>query len=130
MRIPRWTWFLLAVVVVIGLVNWNVGAIGGCPGSQVYCAGVGCVSGPDKCTPGAKGGPSAVFSKEGFDVKAPKPWSPTWAEWLPPSFRSWPGSGAASVPPSSGDVKENFVSKNCKGGYRSDGPCLMDFPDM
>lgn len=42
----------------------------GCPGSQVYCPGVGCVSGPDKCFSGASGGPSKVFSKETFVSKS------------------------------------------------------------
>jgi hypothetical protein len=37
-----------------------------CPGSQVYCPGVGCVSGQDKCFAGSLGGPSKVFSKETF----------------------------------------------------------------
>jgi hypothetical protein len=54
-------------IVLLGIVLLVPGsAIGGCPGSQIYCPGVGCVSGQDKCFPGARGGPSAVFSKEGF----------------------------------------------------------------
>lgn len=44
--------------------------INGCPGSQVYCPGVGCVSGPDKCFPGASGGASKIFSKETFVSKS------------------------------------------------------------
>ena len=40
----------------------------GCPADQYYCPGVGCVSGKDKCTPMSVGGPSAVFSREGFDM--------------------------------------------------------------
>jgi len=42
----------------------------GCPGSQVHCPGVGCVSGPDKCFPGASGGASKVFYKETFVSKS------------------------------------------------------------
>lgn len=40
----------------------------GCPADQFYCPGVGCVSGRDKCKPASVGGPSAVFSKETFDM--------------------------------------------------------------
>ena len=57
----------LILVVVLYLRLSKLG--GGCPGSQIYCPGVGCVSGQDKCFPGARGGPSAVFSKEGFVSK-------------------------------------------------------------
>lgn len=130
MRIPKWTWLVLAILIVAGVVTLNAPAVAGCPGSQIYCAGVGCVSGPDKCVPGNKGGPSVVFSKEGFDVKAPKPWSETWAEHIPPAFSHWPGIGVASTPSHYGATKEGFVSKSCPGGYRSDGPCLMDFPSF
>jgi hypothetical protein len=31
-------------------------------------------------------------------------------------------------PPVYDVVKENFVSKKCPDGTRSDGPCLMEFP--
>jgi hypothetical protein len=127
MRIPKWTWIVLALAVVYMVMNQSAGAVsGGCPGSQVSCPGVGCVSGPDKCVPGNKGGPSAVFSKEGFEVMKPKAWDSDWAKFTPPAFLSWPGVGVGSAPPEYG--KENFVSKSCPGGYRSDGPCLMDFP--
>jgi hypothetical protein len=62
----------------------------GCLDSQVYCPGVGCISGSDKCVPGSIGGPSRVFSKETFTM-------PTAAK------------------------------TSCRGGTRTDGPCLMSF---
>lgn len=58
----------LFVVLFISIPKWSK-MTGGCPGSQIYCPGVGCVSGQDKCFPGARGGPSTVFSKEGFVSK-------------------------------------------------------------
>jgi hypothetical protein len=89
MKVPKWAWYVLALVALIAVTSVVSGPVGaGCPGSQIYCPGVGCVSGPDKCFAGNKGGPSAIFSKE------------------------------------------TFVSKSCPGGTRSDGPCLMDFPDL
>jgi len=67
LKIPVYVWIVVAAVALIALVNMIPGARTGiCPGSQVYCPGVGCVSGQDKCFPGAKGGPTAVFSKETF----------------------------------------------------------------
>lgn len=75
-----------------------------CPGSLVWCPGVGCVSGPDKCIPGSRGGATRVFSKE--------------------TFTMWPGAGVPSIPPT---YKESFVSKQCPDGTRSDGPCLLEF---
>jgi hypothetical protein len=84
------------------------------------------VSGSDKCFAGAKGGPSAVFSKEGFEVMKPKPWNADWAKAIQPAFESWPGVGKKSMPPDYG--KETFVNRKCPDGSRTDGPCLMDFP--
>jgi hypothetical protein len=100
----KWAPIVLVVVVVIGLwlLQSRTGVMGMCPSSQTYCPGVGCLSGPDKCIPGAKGGASAVFSKEGFEAS---------------SFPSWP---TAKPPP--------IEIKRCPGNYRSDGPCLMQFP--
>ena len=69
------TWILwglvfgVTVVVTKTVLQWFSIGGGSCPGSQIYCPGVGCVSGQDKCFPGARGGPSAVFSKEGFVSK-------------------------------------------------------------
>ena len=111
----KWWQVALAVVAVLVVVTMMSPAIGmaKCPSNQVYCPGVGCLSGKDKCVPGAKGGPSAVFSKEGF--------------------KSWPGPGFTSTPPEYGD-REHFtasppgVKSKCAGGTRTDGPCLMDFP--
>ena len=76
-KIPLWVGVAVGVVIISFLFMSNGGAtaMAQCPGSQVYCAGVGCVSGPDKCTPGAVGGPSKVFSKETFtgQCKSMKP---------------------------------------------------------
>jgi hypothetical protein len=74
----------------------------GCPGSQVYCPGVGCLSGQDKCVPGSGGGASTVFSKERFEAG---------------SFPSWP----TALPPP-------IERKRCPGNTRTDGPCLMQPP--
>jgi hypothetical protein len=124
---PRWTWYVIVAVLAVAAFFMYSGAKqADCPGSQVWCPGVGCVSGPDKCNPGNKGGPSAVFSKEGFEVMKPKPWNADWAAAIQPAFKSWPGSDAKSAPPDYG--KEGFVNKQCPDGSRTDGPCLMEFP--
>lgn len=70
-KIPIWVGVVIGVVTVVLLFLSKGGAqaIAACPGSQVYCTGVGCVSGPDKCVPANAGGPSAVFSKEGFTAQ-------------------------------------------------------------
>ena len=67
-KFPLWVGVLIGVVTVafLALQKGGAQAIADCPGSQVYCPGVGCVSGEDKCVPGSVGGPSAVFSKETF----------------------------------------------------------------
>lgn len=57
---------VLLIVAALFLTKSGEQVVADCPGSQVYCAGVGCVSGKDKCVPGAVGGPSKVFSKETF----------------------------------------------------------------
>ena len=66
---------LVAVLAIAYLSNGGATAMAQCPGSQVYCAGVGCVSGADKCVPGNGGGPTKVFSKETFQgqCKSMKP---------------------------------------------------------
>ncbi len=63
-----WVGVAIVVLAVAARFVSNGGAQVGatCPGSQVYCPGVGCLSGKDKCVPGAVGGPSKVFSKETF----------------------------------------------------------------
>jgi hypothetical protein len=105
-------WAAVAVVALV-FAMYGVGkTVSKCPGSQVYCPGVGCLSGWDKCVAGSKGGPSVIFSQEPFE--------------------NWPGVGVASKPPTYGKVKEGFEmpaprKKTCAGNYRSDGPCLMDF---
>ena len=105
LKIPKWAPMVVGVLVLIGLVmsvSHTGGAAMSCPGGQTYCPGVGCLSGPDKCTPGAKGGASAVFSKEGFEAS---------------SFPQWNLMKPAPI-----------EMKNCPGKYRSDGPCLLQFP--
>lgn len=76
-KYPVWVGVVVAILVVAFLFVSKGGpqAMVQCPGSQVYCTGVGCVSGADKCVPGATGGASAVFSKETFQgqCKAMKP---------------------------------------------------------
>jgi hypothetical protein len=67
-KYPLWLGVLIGVVTLVALFLSKGGAkaIADCPGSLVYCPGVGCVSGEDKCVPGSTGGASAVFSKETF----------------------------------------------------------------
>jgi hypothetical protein len=60
--IPIWVYFLLAIVILGIVMSPMVSSSMGCPGSQMYCPGVGCVSGQDKCFPGAVGGATKVFS--------------------------------------------------------------------
>jgi hypothetical protein len=108
--LPGWAWILAAIIGLFFVVNYLVSPITGtkmCPGSQVYCPGVGCVSGQDKCFAGSLGGASAIFSKE--------------------TFTEWPGVGVRAKPPTYDVAKETFVSKKCPDGTRSDGPCLMEF---
>lgn len=128
MKFPRWTWYIVVAVLAV-IVFFSAGAPAvanmSCPGSYVWCPGVGCVSGPDKCTPAYTGGPSRVFSKEGFEIMKPKPWNADWAESIDPAFKSWPGKGVKSMPPDYG--KEGFVNRRCPDGSRTDGPCLMEF---
>ena len=126
MKFPRWSWYIVvAGIAVVVFFMAGTSAQAQCPGSQVMCPGVGCVSGPDKCNPGNKGGPSAVFSKEGFEIMKPKPWIVDWAKFTDPAFHMWPGLGKKSSPPDYG--KEGFVNKKCPDGSRTDGPCLMEF---
>jgi len=129
-KTPTWVWAVVGLVVAVVLVVYVVPAAAtsmeGCPGSQVYCPGVGCVSGVDKCVSGARGGPSKIFSKETFTIPRPKPWETNWEHTIKPSFGSFPGIGVKSMPPDYG--KESFVSKTCPDGTRSDGPCLLEFP--
>uniref|UniRef100_A0A6C0AJT7 Uncharacterized protein n=1 Tax=viral metagenome TaxID=1070528 RepID=A0A6C0AJT7_9ZZZZ len=58
----KWLLIGLLVLIVAGFVSFQAPGVQ-CPGSMIYCPNVGCVSGPEKCTPGYTGGPSAVFSK-------------------------------------------------------------------
>jgi hypothetical protein len=63
----KWILIALLILVLAGYVSFQAPGVQ-CPGSMVYCPGVGCVSGPEKCIPGATGGPMATFSTtwEGF----------------------------------------------------------------
>lgn len=45
-------------------------------------------------------------------------------------FTKWPGAGVRAEPPIYAVAKENFVSKSCPDGTRSDGPCLLEFPNF
>ena len=57
--LPIWAWMPLVVIALFFVVNYLVSPVVGaktCPGSQVYCPGVGCVSGQDKCFAGSLGG--------------------------------------------------------------------------
>jgi hypothetical protein len=62
-KVPTWAWvsILLVVALYTGFVSVS-GISQTCPDALYNCPGVGCVSGPDKCIPGNKGGPSKVFS--------------------------------------------------------------------
>jgi hypothetical protein len=92
-----------------------------CPGSQVYCPGVGCVSGMDKCFPGSRGGASAVFSKESFSVpqSSPKKYE---LDIQPYKYEDMP------KPP---QMKVNYTPKDkfikCPDNTFGDGQCLMEF---
>lgn len=148
MKFPKWAWYALAVVVVLAVVSMSgsVSPLQTCPGSQVYCPGVGCVSGKDKCFAGNPGGASKVFSKEGFEVMKPKPWNADWAPTDPPMYKQWPGAGTRSTPPDYGG-KESFTNKGsvpdttplfgptqpmkkCPDNTHSPDTCLMEFPDF
>ncbi len=70
--LPPLAWMPLIIIALYFLLNKLVfPAVGkqACPGSQVFCPGVGCVSGQDKCFAGSLGGASKVFSKETFAMK-------------------------------------------------------------
>lgn len=104
----NWMWIGVPLILLVVFIYVSPSmSINTCPGSQVYCPGVGCVSGQDKCFPGSRGGASSVFSKE--------------------TFTQWPGVGVTATPPIYDVAKENFVNKKCPDGTRSDGPCLMEF---
>jgi len=68
-KVPVWAIVAVVVIVALFLMRGGTQMMVQCPGSQVYCPGVGCLSGADKCTAGAMGGPSKVFSKETFEVQ-------------------------------------------------------------
>lgn len=109
---------ILALYVVYRSTN---GVSMGCPGSQVYCPGVGCVSGMDKCFPGSRGGASAVFSKESFTVPESTP--KTYQMEIPAfQYAEFP------KPP---QMKVDFTPKDkflkCPDNTFGDGQCLMEF---
>ena len=72
MKVPVWAWVVIGTAVLLYVFSSMVPTAmttSKCPSSQVYCPGVGCVSGQDKCFPGSSGGASKVFSKETFANK-------------------------------------------------------------
>jgi hypothetical protein len=123
-RTPR-RWLPVAVLALVGVlaVAWFVQPVGkvanGCAANQVYCPGVGCLSGPDKCKAGNAGGPARVFSSvEHFEVLRPADVkeAPLTEPFEVSSFGTFP-----AISPPSGK------RKSCPGGTRSDGACLMEF---
>lgn len=110
---------VVAAVAVLVFVQPVAKVANGCAASQVYCPGVGCLSGPDKCKAGNAGGPTRVFSSvEHFEVLRPADLkeSPLTEPFEASSFGSFP---AIAVP--------TGARKACPGGTRSDGACLMEF---
>jgi hypothetical protein len=111
---------VLAVLALYVVYRSTTSVSMGCPGSQVYCPGVGCVSGMDKCIPGNRGGPSAVFSKESFanNADAPK------YELIHREFEY----AELPKPP---QMKVSFTPKDkflkCPDNTFGDGQCLMEF---
>ena len=61
MKNLKWILIGLVVLLLAGYVSVSVPGVQ-CSGSMIYCPGVGCVSGPDKCNAGSSGGPAAMFS--------------------------------------------------------------------
>ena len=139
MKFPKWAWYVVAIVALLAVVS-HVGGVSPlqpCPGSLVYCPGVGCVSGPDKCFAGNVGGPSKVFSKETFDIPKPKPWDAEWAPTDPHMYKEWPGPGVdrreqftnkGSVPDTTPLFGPSRTQKKCPDGTRTLDTCLMEFP--
>lgn len=118
------TTYMVGAVIAVAILYVafrSMGVVGEtCPGSQVYCPGVGCVSGMDKCIPGSRGGANAVFSKEPF-VSNSNP--PKYEMILRPfQFAELP------KPP---QMKVNFTPKDkfikCPDNTFGDGQCLMEF---
>lgn len=117
------TYIAGAVLAVVALyvAFRSFGVVGSqCPGSQVYCPGVGCVSGMDKCIPGSRGGPNAVFSKEPFVTNS----NPPKYEMMirPFHFDEMPKPPQMKV---SCTPKDKFIK--CPDNTFGDGQCLMDF---
>lgn len=146
----KWLYGALAVVIVLALAS----RMGGfsmtptCKGSYVYCPGVGCVSGVDKCFPYNQGGASSVFSKETFigsffdgvpmsvpetndkPLKYEESTHPPLTPINEYSLMKKPQEHKEAPKPESWSFwgsREGFVSKTCPDGTRTDGPCLMDF---
>lgn len=70
MKLSKWVVPAVIVLLIVAIATQIAPAMGrSCPESQFMCPGVGCVSGPDKCFPGARGGAGSVFSREGFVSK-------------------------------------------------------------
>jgi hypothetical protein len=146
--IPAWAYFVVAVALVVAFGGWGMRAVAPtCKGSYVYCPGVGCVSGVDKCFPYNQGGASSVFSKETFigaffdGIPASVPetqhtalkYTATTRPPLTPineySLMKKPYEHKEQPQPKQSwfKARETFVSKKCPDGTRTDGPCLMEF---
>jgi len=57
----KWILIGLLILLLAGYVSIQAPGVQ-CNGSMIYCPGVGCVSGPDKCAANTTGGASATFS--------------------------------------------------------------------
>lgn len=150
MKIPKWVWGIVFVAVVVLIASQVLG--GGlmptCKGSYVYCPGVGCVSGVDKCFPYNQGGASSVFSKEtfigsffdGVPQSVPETHNKPlkYTESTHPPLTPINEYSMMKKPQEHKEApklsmfqrlfsREGFVSKTCPDGTRTDGPCLMEF---
>ena len=149
-KIPRWAYGALALLVVVILAGRGMGAMAPtCKGSYVYCPGVGCVSGVDKCFPYNQGGASSVFSKEtfigsffdGVPMSVPEtndkplqyeesthpPLTPINEYSLMKKPQEHKEAPKSETSWNFWGTREKFVSKTCPDGTRTDGPCLMQF---
>jgi hypothetical protein len=94
-KIP-FKWILIGVLVLVLFGYVSVQGPGvQCSGSMIYCPGVGCVSGSDKCSSGSVGGASKIFSttweKEQFtDGKDMWPGVPKFTEVAPAKMSQCP----------------------------------------
>ena len=95
----KWILIGLLVLILFGYVSVQGPGVQ-CSGSMIYCPGVGCVSGPDKCKTDSSGGPFAIFStlwgKEQFvDGKDIWPGLPTFSVPDAPELTACPNNTRA-----------------------------------